>query len=159
MAWFEIISEKYPATGVDVQPVEADGECSIMHVCFPFNSEAFVRECARYIRKYRPYYLLEANYFAENVLGMNHEIKAGVDYEVAKEDLEWLSPNERSVRDYFRSDRSLARVLMVTVPNVRYFKTPRTGLFFQDTISYKRLTATIGAPLRCPMPRSRVVVS
>ncbi|OGD18672.1 MAG: hypothetical protein A2W03_08750 [Candidatus Aminicenantes bacterium RBG_16_63_16] len=107
----------------------------------------------RYIRKYRPYYLLEANYFAEKVLGMNHEIKAGVDYEMAKEDLEWLAPNERSSRDYFRTDRTMARVLYTATPNVRYFKTPRTGLFFQDTISFKRLTATIG--LRYDMYNSK----
>ena len=97
----------------------------------------------RYIRKYRPYYLLKANYFAEKVLGMNHEIKAGVDYESAREDLEWLTPNERSCRDYFRTNRTMARVLYTATPNVRYFKTPRTG-FFQDTITYERLTATVG---------------
>ena len=50
----EIVAAKYPAAGVDLQPVEIDGECSIMHVCFPFNPDAFVRECARYVRKYRP---------------------------------------------------------------------------------------------------------
>jgi UDP-N-acetyl-D-mannosaminuronate dehydrogenase len=51
----EIVSEKYPAVGVDLEPVEPGGECSVMHVCFPFNSaDTFVQECVRYIRKYGP---------------------------------------------------------------------------------------------------------
>ena len=51
---FDIIEEKYPAVGVDVQPVELGKECSIMHVCFPFDSNRFVEECKRYIKMYKP---------------------------------------------------------------------------------------------------------
>jgi len=51
---FEVINERYSVIGIDVQPVDFDGECAIMHVCFPFDFDNFVAECTRYIRKYRP---------------------------------------------------------------------------------------------------------
>lgn len=50
----ELIGDKYPVTGIDLQPVEVGRACDIMHVCFPFDSVNFVDECARYISKYRP---------------------------------------------------------------------------------------------------------
>jgi UDP-N-acetyl-D-mannosaminuronate dehydrogenase len=50
----ELIRDKHRVTGVDLQPIEFDRTCEIMHVCFPFDSGNFVGECARYIRKYRP---------------------------------------------------------------------------------------------------------
>jgi UDP-N-acetyl-D-mannosaminuronate dehydrogenase len=48
------ICRKHDVRGVDIDPVELDGECNIMHVCFPFTGDAFAEECARYIRKYTP---------------------------------------------------------------------------------------------------------
>ena len=51
---FDIIKEKYPAVGVDLDPVEIKWRCTIMHVCFPYESVQFVDECKRYILKYRP---------------------------------------------------------------------------------------------------------
>ena len=51
---FDIIREQYPTVGVDADPVEVEGECAIMHVCFPFDSGRFAEECKRYIHKYRP---------------------------------------------------------------------------------------------------------
>ncbi len=51
---FELIQERHPVTGVDRQPVELERACQIMHVCFPYASDDFIGECARYIRKYRP---------------------------------------------------------------------------------------------------------
>ena len=51
---FDIIKEVYVAVGVDIEPVEVDGECSIMHICFPFDFGHFSEECKRYIRKYKP---------------------------------------------------------------------------------------------------------
>lgn len=51
---FDIIKQKYPAVGVDIDAVEIKSACSIMHLCFPYDSGQFVRECARYIDKYDP---------------------------------------------------------------------------------------------------------
>jgi UDP-N-acetyl-D-mannosaminuronate dehydrogenase len=50
----ELVRAKHAVTGVDLQPVDIECGCSIMHVCFPFSSSGFVDECERYIRKYRP---------------------------------------------------------------------------------------------------------
>ena len=51
---FDIVKDKHPAVGVDIEPVEIKGVCSVMHVCFPFESARFVEECTRYIDKYQP---------------------------------------------------------------------------------------------------------
>lgn len=51
---FDIINGKYPAIGIDLQPVDIGHDCAIMHVCFPFESARFEEECKRYIRKYAP---------------------------------------------------------------------------------------------------------
>ncbi len=50
----EIIQEKYSAIGVDKEATEVEGDCAIMHICFPFDSGLFGQECRRYIRKYKP---------------------------------------------------------------------------------------------------------
>jgi UDP-N-acetyl-D-mannosaminuronate dehydrogenase len=50
----ELARESHVVTGVDLEPVDIEGACSIMHVCFPFRSNGFVDECDRYVRKYRP---------------------------------------------------------------------------------------------------------
>jgi UDP-N-acetyl-D-mannosaminuronate dehydrogenase len=50
----EIIHEKQPALGVDIDPVAAPATCDIMHVCIPYSPARFVREVLRYIEKYRP---------------------------------------------------------------------------------------------------------
>jgi UDP-N-acetyl-D-mannosaminuronate dehydrogenase len=51
---FELVKEKYETIGVDIDPVDADGLCDILHVCFPFNVYDFVGSCVDYIAKYRP---------------------------------------------------------------------------------------------------------
>jgi UDP-N-acetyl-D-mannosaminuronate dehydrogenase len=51
---FEIIKEKHQVAGVDIDPVDVEGECAIMHICIPFGSDAFTSECERYIGKYKP---------------------------------------------------------------------------------------------------------
>lgn len=50
----EIIGERYPAVGVDIDPVELDRPCEIMHICFPFEVDDFVGETARYIEAFHP---------------------------------------------------------------------------------------------------------
>jgi len=51
---FDIIRTEYTAVGVDLDPVDIDGRCRIMHVCFPYESVQFIDESKRYISKYRP---------------------------------------------------------------------------------------------------------
>lgn len=50
----DLISEKYDTVGIDFDPVEVDGECDILHICYPFQIDDFVGTCADYIEKYGP---------------------------------------------------------------------------------------------------------
>ena len=50
----ELIREKYEAYGLDIKPAEPLPECQIMHICFPYDGENFVRQSLRYIARYRP---------------------------------------------------------------------------------------------------------
>ena len=49
-----ILGRKYRCVTVDIQPVEAVGPYSVMHICYPFQIPDFVRTTVAYIRKYRP---------------------------------------------------------------------------------------------------------
>lgn len=49
-----ILEGAYPCVGVDLEPVEVDNSCSVLHVCYPFQVPDFIGTTARYIEKYRP---------------------------------------------------------------------------------------------------------
>lgn len=51
---FEVISDHFDVVGVDIQPVDFNDECEIMHICFPFQVPGFIDQCVEYIDKYRP---------------------------------------------------------------------------------------------------------
>lgn len=50
----EVISDHLEVVGIDIAPVEFNGECEVMHICFPFQVLNFVDQCVEYINKYRP---------------------------------------------------------------------------------------------------------
>ncbi len=50
----DLISTKYHAVGVDIEPVEFTGDCEIMHVCYPFEIPDFIGKSVAYIKKYKP---------------------------------------------------------------------------------------------------------
>src|SRR5689334_14159441 len=50
---FELLREKYHVIGIDIDPVITDGECAVLHICYPF-SEHFVDTTLRYIEQNRP---------------------------------------------------------------------------------------------------------
>ena len=50
----ELILEQYEAYGLDIKPAGPIPPCEIMHLCFPFESDEFVKESLRYIEKYKP---------------------------------------------------------------------------------------------------------
>jgi UDP-N-acetyl-D-mannosaminuronate dehydrogenase len=50
----ELISERHNTVGVDLKPVEIEGECVIMHICYSFHVDDFVGQTVHYIQKYRP---------------------------------------------------------------------------------------------------------
>src|SRR5438270_898651 len=49
----ELISGKYAALGMDIEPVVANGECAVLHICYPF-SDRFIGTAVRYIEENRP---------------------------------------------------------------------------------------------------------
>jgi UDP-N-acetyl-D-mannosaminuronate dehydrogenase len=51
---FDILSRSYKTIGVDIQPVQIEQPCSVMHICIPFQIPDFVGTCAAYIAKYKP---------------------------------------------------------------------------------------------------------
>jgi UDP-N-acetyl-D-mannosaminuronate dehydrogenase len=50
----EVISDHMETVGIDIQPVEFNAECDVMHICFPFQVPNFVDQCVDYINKYKP---------------------------------------------------------------------------------------------------------
>lgn len=51
---FDLIGEQFETAGVDIDPVDVDGECDILHICYPFDINNFVGICVEYIEKYQP---------------------------------------------------------------------------------------------------------
>jgi len=50
---FDLIAEKHPAIGIDIEPATPTSECAVLHICYPFSS-SFVETTVQYIRDYRP---------------------------------------------------------------------------------------------------------
>jgi UDP-N-acetyl-D-mannosaminuronate dehydrogenase len=50
----EVIQERFDVVGIDIEPVEFHENCSVMHLCFPFQIPDFVGQCAGYIDRYKP---------------------------------------------------------------------------------------------------------
>lgn len=50
----EVIKDHRNVVGMDIEPIEFNGTCDVMHICFPFQIRDFVGECAAYINKYKP---------------------------------------------------------------------------------------------------------
>jgi len=50
----ELVSERHPTIGVDLEPTNIEGECEVMHICYPFEIDDFVGQTVCYIQKYSP---------------------------------------------------------------------------------------------------------
>jgi UDP-N-acetyl-D-mannosaminuronate dehydrogenase len=50
---FDLLREKHHVIGIDIDPVVTDGECAVLHICYPF-SEHFIDTTMRYIEQNRP---------------------------------------------------------------------------------------------------------
>ena len=50
----EIMKGKYQTFGVDIDQPASVSQCDVMHICFPFQSDKFVRQVVEYIHQYRP---------------------------------------------------------------------------------------------------------
>src|SRR6267378_2726660 len=50
----EIMKGRYRTFGVDINQPAPIAQCDVMHICFPFQSDKFVRQVVEYIHQYRP---------------------------------------------------------------------------------------------------------
>src|SRR5437773_9945908 len=50
----EIMKGKYQTFVVDIDQPASISRCNVMHVCFPFQTDKFVRQVVEYIDQYRP---------------------------------------------------------------------------------------------------------
>ena len=50
---FELLQTKHRVIGIDIDPVATDGECAVLHICYPF-SDHFVETTLRYIEQNHP---------------------------------------------------------------------------------------------------------
>src|SRR6266481_3392168 len=50
----EIMKGRYRTFGVDINQPAPVAQCDVMHICFPFQSDKFVRQVVEYIHQYRP---------------------------------------------------------------------------------------------------------
>lgn len=50
----EIMKSRYQTFGVDIDQPASVSQCDVMHICFPFQSDKFVRQVVEYIHQYRP---------------------------------------------------------------------------------------------------------
>ena len=87
---------------------------------------------------------LSGNYFAEKVLGGDHEIRFGVDYVSSHSTSQSLYPNQRCAYTYLQSDPSYYQTVWL-IPDWKFdnlFK--RTSFYLQDTMSFGKLVVNLG---------------
>jgi UDP-N-acetyl-D-mannosaminuronate dehydrogenase len=51
---FDILSRRLPTVAIDIDPVEIEAPCCVLHICYPFQIPDFVGTSVNYIKKYRP---------------------------------------------------------------------------------------------------------
>jgi UDP-N-acetyl-D-mannosaminuronate dehydrogenase len=49
-----ILERTYTCRGIDIAPVEIEGLCSVLHICYPFQVNNFVGVTVSYIERYKP---------------------------------------------------------------------------------------------------------
>jgi len=49
-----VLSKTYECVGVDVERVNIDAACSVLHICYPYQIKGFVRTTVSYIETFRP---------------------------------------------------------------------------------------------------------
>lgn len=49
-----ILERTYTCCGIDIAPVDIEGPCSVLHVCYPFQVKNFVGVTVSYVERYKP---------------------------------------------------------------------------------------------------------
>ncbi len=87
---------------------------------------------------------VDANYFAEKVLGGNHEIRFGVDYVTADTTTQTLYPNQRVLFFYLYSNLWYYNEVWLC-PDVNFdVNFQRISFYLADTVSFGKLTLNLG---------------
>lgn len=85
---------------------------------------------------------LNGNYFAENILGADHEIRFGVDYVNADTTTQSLYPNQRAID---KPAQGVPFGHIWFIPNyLRDVNFKRTSFYLSDTVNFGRLNVNIG---------------
>lgn len=50
----QILSRSFNCIGIDITPVEITEPCSVLHICYPYQIDGYVRVTANYIRSLNP---------------------------------------------------------------------------------------------------------
>ena len=87
---------------------------------------------------------LDGNYFAESVLGGDHEIRFGVDYYTADTTTNLLWPNHRRLFIYDRNNPAGYKEIWWLQDYVFDVGFKRVSLYLSDTATFGKLTANIG---------------
>ncbi|MCK5222113.1 MAG: hypothetical protein KAR14_11070, partial [Candidatus Aminicenantes bacterium] len=87
---------------------------------------------------------LNANYFAEGVMGGDHEIRFGVDYYTADTQTSIYYPNQRTLTQYDRGDPTSTKMIWWTTNGIENLGFKRTSFYLSDTATFGKLTATFG---------------
>ena len=95
----------------------------------------------------RPYGIVDVNYYRENILGGDHEFKVGVEADRAEYKRVNMPMGQfLNVFNYKDSNYPGGKVDYISIlrDGVHDLITDRTGFFFQDTVTYKKLTVIFG---------------
>ena len=86
----------------------------------------------------------DGNYFKENFLGGDHEIRFGIDYTMADTTSQTLAPNQRmlNINTYGENTSSLG--VWLIPDNMIDINYDRISLYLADTFTFGKLTANIG---------------
>jgi len=87
---------------------------------------------------------LDGNYFAEGVLGGDHEIRFGVDYYTATTTSQTLYPNQRILMVWDKSDPNLYKELWWVADGLFDVGFKRMSFYLSDTATFGKLTANVG---------------
>jgi UDP-N-acetyl-D-mannosaminuronate dehydrogenase len=49
-----LLSTKYHCVGVDVEPVKVEQQCSVLHICYPYQISDFLGTTVAYVDQYKP---------------------------------------------------------------------------------------------------------
>ena len=49
-----ILSNRFDCAGIDIEPVILEDQCSVLHICYPYQIKGFVDVTAEYVRRLRP---------------------------------------------------------------------------------------------------------